>query len=271
MAKREKALWFAFRSDRMLVLEDAPVRAPLAGSLDEFGLDVPDFRLEIGELGGHACWAVAVSADARPPEGMVFEDLRALFYRVDEEFFRMAGRAKQIVGWHASHRFCGRCGGETKPAPGELAMRCTRCGMMHFPRLSPAAIVLVRRGDRILLAHSPGFPQGLYSVLAGFVEPGESIEEAVVREVREEVGIEVTNVRYFGSQPWPFPSSLMIGFTADYKGGDLVPQPGEIEDAGWYTAVDLPQLPPKISIARAMIDDFVSQQGLDPEGLQTPG
>jgi NAD+ diphosphatase len=139
--------------------------------------------------------------------------------------------------------------------------------MMHFPRLSPAAIVLVKRGDRILLAHSPGFPLGLYSVLAGFVEPGESIEEAVVREVKEEVGIEVTNVRYFGSQPWPFPNSLMIGFTADYKGGDLAPEPGEIEEAGWYTADDLPHLPPKISIARAMIDDFVKQQGLDQEDL----
>ncbi len=149
-------------------------------------------------------------------------------------------------------------------------MRCTRCGMMHFPRLSPAAIVLVKREDRILLAHSPGFPQGLYSVLAGFVEPGESIEEAVVREVREEVGIEVTNVRYFGSQPWPFPNSLMIGFTADYTGGDLAPEPTEIEDAGWYTADDLPPLPPKVSIARAMIDDFVNQQGLDPKGLRTP-
>jgi NAD+ diphosphatase len=142
---------------------------------------------------------------------------------------------------------------------------------MHYPRVSPAAIVLVRRGDEILLARSPGFPQGLYSVLAGFVEPGESIEEAVVREVLEEVGIEVTNVRYFGSQPWPFPNSLMIGFTADYKGGDLTPEPGEIEDAGWYTADNLPQLPPNISIARAMIDDFVSQHGVDPEDPEAPG
>ena len=156
--------WFAFRGDRMLVFEDAPFRVPLAGSPDELGLDVL-FRWEIGELDGHTCWAVEVGADARPPEGMVFQDLRDLFYWMDEGIFRMA--------------------------------------------------VLVRRGDRILLAHSPGFPQGLYSVLAGFVEPGESIEEAVVREVREEVGIEVTNVRYFGSQPWPFPNSLMIGFTAD--------------------------------------------------------
>jgi NAD+ diphosphatase len=261
-------LWFAFRDDRLLVLEDA--RVPLAGGPDELGLDVL-FRLGIGELDGHACWAIEVDADVRPPEGMVFDDLRGLFYRVDEDLFRMAGRAKQIVGWHATHRFCGRCGGETERVPGDLAMKCTRCGMMHFPRLSPAAIVLVKREDMILLARSPGFPKGLYSVLAGFVEPGESIEEAVVREVREEVGIEVTNVRYFGSQPWPFPNSLMIGFTAEYTGGDLNPQPGEIEDAGWYTADDLPKMPPKLSIARAMIDDFVRQQGLDPEGPETPG
>ena len=119
-------------------------------------------------------------------------------------------------------------------------MRCTRCGMMHYPRLSPAAIVLVKRGDQILLARSPGFPKGLYSVFAGFVEPGESIEETVAREISEEVGIEVENVTYFGSQPWPFPNSLMVGFTADYAGGELAPDPGEIEDAAWYTADDLP-------------------------------
>ncbi|HJQ29087.1 MAG TPA: NAD(+) diphosphatase, partial [Rubrobacter sp.] len=203
-----------------------------------------------------------------------FQGLRSFFYGVDGEFFRMAGRAKQFVGWHRTHRFCGRCGGRTVPAPGELAKRCTRCGMMHYPRLSPAAIVLVRRGDRILLARSPGFPPGLYSVLAGFVEPGESIEEAVVREVREEVGIEVENVRYFGSQPWPFPSSLMVGFTADYADGQLSPEPGEIEDAGWYTADELPEIPvrvpARVSIARAMIDDFVERHGLNPEDLKTP-
>ena len=133
--------------------------------------------------------------------------------------------------------------------------------MMHYPRLSPAAIVLVRRGDRILLARSSGFPKEMYSVLAGFVEPGESIEDAVAREIREEVGIGVENVTYFGSQPWPFPNSLMIGFTADYADGELAPDPDEIEDAGWYTASDLPRLPPETSIARAMIDDFVNQQG----------
>src|SRR5829696_9963719 len=172
----------------MLVFEDAPVRVPLAGGPDELGLDIL-FRWEIGDLNGHACWAVEVGADARPPEGMVFEDLRGLFYRVDEDFFRMAGRAKQIVGWHATHRFCGRCGGKTAPVAGEMAKKCTRCGMLYYPRLSPAIIVLVRDGSRVLLARSPNFPPGMYSTLAGFVEPGESLEGAIRREVYEEAGI----------------------------------------------------------------------------------
>ena len=254
----EEALWFAFEGDNLLVFEEGPVRVPLAGGPEELNLDVT-FRREIGVLDGHTCWAIETDSEA--PDGMVFRDLRSFFFGVDEEFFRMAGRAKQIVGWHATHRFCGRCGGKTELVSGELAMRCTRCGMMHYPRLSPAAIVLVERGDQILLARSPGFPKGMYSVLAGFVEPGESIEETVVREVKEEAGIEVTNVAYFGSQPWPFPNSLMIGFTVDYAGGELTLDPDEIEDAGWYTTHDLPPLPPKTSIARAMIDDFVQRQG----------
>src|SRR5918994_2723979 len=200
LADLEQALWFAFQGERLLVFEEGPVRAPLADSPEDLDLDIR-FRWEIGDLDGHACWAVEVDPDAGPPAGLEFRDLQSFFFGVDEDFFGMAGRAKQIVGWHMTHRFCGRCGGDTERVPGELAMRCTRCGMMHFPRLSPAAIVLVKGGDRILLAHSPGFPQGLYSVLAGFVEPGESIEEAVVREGKEGGGIEGTNVRNFGSQP----------------------------------------------------------------------
>jgi NAD+ diphosphatase len=256
----DQVFWFAFKGDRLLVFEEEPVRVPLAEAPEKLNLDVT-FRWEIGELEGHACWAV--ETDSEPPDGMVFRDLRSFFSGVDEDFFRMTGTAKQMVGWHATHRFCGHCGGETEPEPGELAKRCTRCGMMHYPRLSPAAIVLVERGDHVLLARSPGFPDGLYSVLAGFVEPGESIEDTIAREVREEVGIGVENVTYFGSQPWPFPNSLMIGFTADYAGGELAPDANEIEDAGWYTAEALPQLPPKTSIARAMINDFVQRHGPD--------
>lgn len=213
-------------------------------------------------MNGTRCRAVGVADPAEPPDGFVFKDLRDLLHEIDEDFFRMAGRAKQVVGWDATHRFCGRCGTETEPLSGEMAKRCPRCGMVFFPRLSPAVIVRITAGERILLARSPGFPPGLYSVLAGFVEPGESMEETIRREVREEVGIEVENIRYFGSQPWPFPNSLMIGFTADYAGGGLRIDPAEVEDAGWYTADDLPPLPPPFSIARSMIDRFASQHGL---------
>ncbi|MDP9438634.1 MAG: NAD(+) diphosphatase [Actinomycetota bacterium] len=251
-------LWFAFRGDRLLVREGDEPRVPRASVPEELGVET-SFSQPVGSLNGSTCWAVEVSEGVEAPEGAAFVDLRAIFAAVDEEFFAVAGRAKQVVGWHATHRFCGRCGGATEPVEGEMAMRCARCGMMHYPRVSPAVIVRVRRGGEILLARSPGFPKGLRSVLAGFVEPGESIEETIHREVREEVGIEVENLRYFGSQPWPFPNSLMIGFTADYAGGELEPQPGEIEDAGWYRPDDLPQLPPKVSIARRMIEDFVDR------------
>jgi NAD+ diphosphatase len=254
------ALWFVFRGDLLLVRDDGDPAVPLAGSPEEFGDNVL-FRREIGFLDGRGCWAAEAAPDLEPPEGTVFRDLRGLFSGMDEDFFRMAGRAKQIVGWNATHRFCGRCGGETGPVQGELARKCTRCGMLHYPRLSPAIIVLVRDGSRVLLARSPGFPAGMYSVLAGFVEPGESIEETIKREVREEVGIEVKNIRYFGSQPWPFPNSLMIGFTAEYAGGELEIEPTEIEDASWYEPGEFPPLPPRVSIARAMIDAFAARHG----------
>ena len=149
--------------------------------------------------------------------------------------------------------------GENGAGLEELARECPRCGTTFYPRLNPAAIVLVEHEERVLLARSPSFPPEMYSTLAGFVEPGESLEETIEREICEEVGAEVRNVRYFGSQPWPFPNSLMIAFTADYAGGELRVEPSEIEDAGWYSTDDLPMLPPKVSIARAMIDSFVAR------------
>lgn len=251
-------LWFAFQGDRLLVIEGEKPRVPRAAKPEDFGMSAA-FRQPVGSLNGNPCWAAEVPEGEGTPEGAAFRDLRAIFAAVDEDFFAVAGRAKQVVNWHATHRFCGRCGGETEIVDEEFAMRCTRCGMMHHPRVSPAVIVRVRRNDEILLARSPGFPEGMRSVLAGFVEPGESIEETVHREVREEVGIVVENLRYFGSQPWPFPNSLMIGFTADYAGGELTPQPGEIEDAGWYRADALPLLPPRVSIARRMIEAFTAE------------
>ncbi|MBV9452498.1 MAG: NAD(+) diphosphatase [Rubrobacter sp.] len=268
MAGNDAALWFVFRGGRMLVFRTEPTDAPRAIAPEDLGLDVR-FRQEIGALDGRRCYAAELKPDAEVPEEMMFRDLQGLLVEVDERFFAMAGRARQIVEWHETHRFCGRCGAETASVTTELAKECPRCGMLFYPRLSPAVIVLVKRGDSILMARSPGFPPGIYSVLAGFVEPGESIEAAISREVCEEVGVEVENVRYFGSQPWPFPHSLMIGFTADYAGGELRVEPAEIEDAGWFEANSLPAVPPKASIARAMIDQFVAHHGRSPETLET--
>jgi NAD+ diphosphatase len=262
-------LWFAFRGDELLV-RDGEGPTGLAGNPVALGLDVI-FEEEIGALDGRRCFAAEV--DGEEPKDTSFQDLRSLFGVLDERFFVMAGRAMQVINWNVMHRFCGRCGTATDRGleTEQFSRVCPKCGALYFPRLNPAAIVLVYRAEEVLLARAPQFPKGMYSTIAGFVEPGETIEQTVAREVREEVGIEVKNINYFGSQPWPFPNSLMIGFTAEYADGELAPDPDEIEDAGWYSADDLPHLPPKISIARAMIDDFASQHGLDPEDPETPG
>ena len=191
---------------------------------------------------------------------MAFQGLRRLWGALDEEAWKLAGRAVQIVEWDRDHRFCGRCGAGTERKAGELARVCPRCGLQQFPRISPAVIVRIERGDQLLLARSPHFAPGVYSTLAGFVEPGESLEETVAREVREEVGVEVRNIRYFGSQPWPFPHSLMIGFVADWDSGEIRLQEGEIEDAGWFELDSLPGLPSRFSIARALLDDFIARR-----------
>lgn len=195
---------------------------------------------------------------------MVFENLRSVFSLLPEEHLELANRAIQIVEWDRDHQFCSRCRAATEIQDGERSRKCPRCGLIAYPRLSPAVIVLVERGDEILLARSPHFLPGVYSTLAGFVEPGETLEQTVAREIEEEVGVRVRDVRYFGSQPWPFPNSLMIGFRARYAGGDLMLDPDEIEDAGWFRADTLPKLPSPISIARALIEAFLAERDKSP-------
>jgi NAD+ diphosphatase len=234
---------------------------PTAAEWDRLGL-LTDEPLAVGLLDGTEAWAAGLPTDAEPPEGMAFLGLRRLWGVLDEAAWKLAGRAAQIVEWDRDHRYCGRCGAGTARKPGELARLCPHCGLQHFPRISPAVIVRIERGDEILLARSPHFAPGVYSTIAGFVEPGESLEQTVAREVREEVGVEVTNVRYFGSQPWPFPHSLMIGFVADWASGEIRLQEEEIEDAGWFRVDALPGLPSRLSIARALVDDFIASQGL---------
>jgi len=258
---RSPGPWFAFRGSELLVrVDDQAARLPREQEL-ELSLVDPH---PVGELLGEDCWAVELPAEAEAPEGMTFQGLRRLWGLLPEEAWRLAGRAVQIVDWDRNHRFCGRCGTPTERQPQERSRVCPRCGLQHFPRLSPAVITLIEDGERMLLARSPHFAPGVYSTLAGFVEPGESLEEAVVREVREEVGVELADLRYFSSQPWPFPNSLMVGFVARYAGGEIRRQEDEIEDARWFTADDLPLLPFHASIARRLIEDFLARKTSPP-------
>ncbi len=252
------AYCFAFRDRRLLVhLDGEAVRVP---SLAEVERLEPGRRQYLGTLGERQVVAVELPDAAALPAGMELRELRGLFPLLPETHFWVAGRAVQIVAWDRDHQFCGRCAAATLEQVDDRSKKCPACGLVAYPRLSPAVIVLVERGDEMLLARSPHFLPGMYSTLAGFVEPGETLEEAVAREIEEEVGVQVKNVRYFGSQPWPFPNSLMVGFRADYAGGDIVVDGVEIVDAGWYRADALPRIPLRVSIARALIEAFLAEQ-----------
>jgi NAD+ diphosphatase len=268
------ALWFAFRGHRLLVrLREGRAEVPVAAELAELGL-VTLRRQYLGTLDGRHCFSAELTESEAEPEGWSYLGLRRLFGLLPEPMLWLAGAAVQIVDWDRTHLFCGRCGSPTETMPGERAKQCPRCGLVSYPRISPAIIVLVERGASLLLARSHRQPAGFYSVLAGFVEPGETLEAAVAREIREEVGLEVSDIRYFGSQPWPFPNSLMIAFIAQHASGEIRLGEEEMEEAAWFTSDRLPQVPPPISIARQMIDWFVAKQAAasgDQDGQQGGG
>jgi NAD+ diphosphatase len=250
--------WFILRGSDLLIARDgASIELPLTPETAYLGLPSERAHL-IGTIGTTPCRALGVPAETHAPAGWEFEEVRSLFGTISERFFAVAARALEISEWDRTHRFCGSCGSPTALKPGERAMHCTACGHLSYPRISPAVIVAVIRGERILLARARRFPPGLHSVLAGFVEPGETLEECVAREVREETGIEVRNLRYFASQPWPFPHSLMVAFTAEHASGEITVDPAEIVEASWYSADSLPRLPDPITVARKLIDWFAA-------------
>jgi len=263
-----EAHWFVFRGTDLLVelgpmtvpSDDLRVKArpawarlPLQKNHNWLGSTAAR-TLYLGRLGGRDCWAAELPKEAPAPAGMSWEGLRTLFSVLDDAHFALAGRAVQLVDWDRTHQFCGRCGTPTAPKREERVRTCPACKLSAYPRVAPAVMMLVRRGDELLLGRGPHFPAGMYSALAGFVEPGESLEQCVEREVGEEVGVRVRNIRYFASQSWPFPHSLMIAFVCDWESGEIRPQEGEIEAANWFKVLQLPKLPSRISIARRLID-----------------
>ncbi len=272
----DEAHWFVFRGDDLAVemgplaapSDDLRVKArpawariPFRGALQKSHdwLGAGALRiLYLGRLGGTQCWAAELAEGAEAPAGTAWTGLRALYTVLDDSHFALAGRALQLVAWDRTHQYCGRCGTPTALKPDERARVCPACKLTAYPRLAPAIMALVHRRNQdrneLLLGRSPHFPSGMYSALAGFVEPGESLEQCLEREVREEVGVRVQRIRYFASQPWPFPHSLMIAFVAEWRDGEIAPQASEIEEAKWFDVLQLPKLPSRISIARRLID-----------------
>lgn len=264
--------WFVFKGDQLLVemgppdprpTDDLRVRSrpswaklPLRKNHNWLGSE-PLRTLYLGRLGGVDCYAAEIAGE--PPDGFSWQGLRTLFSVLEDAQFALAGRALQLVDWDRSHQFCGRCGTRTEAKRDERVRVCPACKLSAYPRVAPAVMALVRRKNQLLLARGPHFPPGMYSALAGFVEPGESLEQCLAREVAEEVGVQISNTRYFASQSWPFPHSMMIAFVCEWSSGEIRPQAGEIEEANWFEVLQLPKLPSKISIARRLIDAVASE------------
>jgi NAD+ diphosphatase len=248
--------WFLFRKDRILVRDEGnhPVRPFLTNvSMVESALVRKQY---LGNMNGTDCYTAEIRSEVLLPSNSRLRPIRWLLGEVEDDILAIAGRANQMVQWAQTHQYCGRCGHPTEDSHAERAKICNNCSLINYPRISPAVIVAVIKNRRILLARSIRAKSSYQSVLAGFVEPGETLEDCVRREVNEEVGIRVKNIRYFGSQPWPFPNALMVGFTAVYAGGDLKVDQSEIIDADWFDACSLPRVPGKWSISRQLIDWF---------------
>ncbi|WP_426192188.1 NAD(+) diphosphatase [Massilia sp. DWR3-1-1] len=249
------ALTFIFHGNQVLV-RDADLALPDAAALAQLELG-PHQLVPVGLLGERYVQAGWVERDTVPAGGYGWRGLRSLFGELDDDILGLAGRAAQLAEWARTHRFCGACSNPMALATGERCFKCSRCGNMAYPRISPAMMVLIRKGDAFLMASHTRAATTRYVPLAGFLEAGESIEEAVHREVFEEVGLTVTNLQYFASQSWPFPHSLMIAFTADYAGGEIRVDADEIAEARWFGPNDVwPEKVPHVSISSILVDTY---------------
>lgn len=252
---REPGYWAIIQDNRMILQTGEAMPALPFGELPKW-LTTPDALLEIGLWRGRPLriFGLDTSTAIQPP--FMAEALNAALQTVDNATLGICGLARQILHWGEQSRFCSLCGGETLPFSREWSRQCSLCNAKQFPKISPCAIVLVRRDNELLLVRNAAWPSGRYSLAAGFLGLGESLEECAAREVKEETGIDICDITYVGSQSWPFPSQVMVGFVANYAGGELVVDHNELEDARWFPASNLPTLPPTRSIARRIIDTF---------------
>ena len=257
LPKTNKDTYFIFYNDELIVKSrNNKVTIPTINELANLQLNNIQY---IGSLNDENFFCGEINDSIVLPSNMHFSKLRSLAQVLSEDIFWIGGRAIQIVNWSNNHIYCGRCGTLTENVDGERSKKCPKCGLSNYPRISPAIIVAVIKEDKLLLAHNTQFPKDLYSVVSGFVEVGETFEECVVREVHEETGINVKNIKYFGNQPWPFPNSIMIGYTAEYESGEINVDGNEISHANWYSSNDMPLTPGGISIAKKLINWFLKK------------
>lgn len=245
----------------LVVLKDGGRALPEIGSDD--GLSKLFVRSGLVDRGNNKgdVWA-ELSPGAALPEGYTLHERRGLWPLFNESEFFHIGKAFHISDWQRTNRFCGVCGTPAYLDEREWGMRCPSCGEIAFPVIAPAVIVAVEKEGKLLLGSNANFPKGRFSVLAGFVEPGETLEDTVAREIYEETRICVKNIRYFGSQPWPFPRSLMVGFTAEWESGEIEADNVEVLEARWFSPGELPDIPAGVSISRRLIDDFVKRHSV---------
>ncbi|MDD1730154.1 MAG: NAD(+) diphosphatase [Methanospirillum sp.] len=251
--------WILVQNSSVLFLHDPTPGTVLIQSPLPTGLTCSE-PVYLGTREDLFYYAAEIPVGAMLPEGWRSSPVRELSGKVPDNDMAIASYAVRILDFDRSNTFCGRCGAQTRPLTTERARICTACSRITYPRISPAIIVLIKKGEEVLLARSPNSPLGFFSVIAGFNEPGENLEQTVHREVDEEVGITVRNLRYFGSEPWPFPDSLMIGFVADHAGGEIRIDNLEIEAAGWFTRDSLPPFPSKTSITRSLIEAWIRRE-----------
>lgn len=246
------AYWLPFQDGNVLVQDTGQRLALIQGDATIETLLQPEAVYYLGTLHGIPCMTCEVATQRELPANWQAFPLRGLFGRLDAEAYNLVDYASQIVYWQRTSHYCPVCGHLTQAEHGTWGRRCPHCGHVAYPHVTPAILALVYDGERVLLTHKPGWDKR-YSCIAGFTEPGESLEECVQREVYEEVGLEVTDVEYMGSQSWPFPHQLMVGFVARYVSGDIRLEEKELDDAQWFPLDALPQLPPPQSLAHKLI------------------
>lgn len=252
-------IWLTFRGNELVLRDEGRGLGLIQGGAELIEGLAPSEPLYIGTLNDVPCVTCEVSAQAALPEGWSALGLRSLWGNVDEMTYDLAGYATQLLYWRHTSSFCPVCGHQTEAMAGDWGRRCTNCGHTAYPHVTPAILALVHDGDRVLLTHKEGWGNR-YSIIAGFVEPGETLEACVHREVYEEVGVELSEVTYRGNQAWPFPHQVMIGFTGSYASGDIVIEEKELDDARWFHVDELPELPSGMSLSRQLLDAWIASR-----------